>query len=531
MSCAHAAGRELCRATFSRPLSGRRAVSSTGALSTSWCRTTRNGSSTRDFVLVDFTADRLKGVQGLLSKDAKGNLDGGHLAICLDEAKVVVRLQDKKSDYVVESPPNTVKKEVPTRLALTFGPRGMKLYVGGKLVGSNAYRGGLQGNQEPVVIGAGDWKSGPRASDHLEAHFAGTINALALYDRSLDAPAIAALGPAGTALVQATTSAVGTPSTTSPDVTVEAPPAGPQPPSEVPIDIQVRTPLEPAVATTPTVQVVLGESHVIVANTPIGDQLVVPGSIQVSPTPVVQVRGAAIGLIRMTAAWPQEDIPTLLMFEERATKVSSDVDEQRAALFVELVKAAFKPRKSDQELRALDWWARIMREKRIEAAKGAQQAYADWQRGVGVPRASRIDVMLGNDKVNPPSYEALLANGFERVSGLGTAAANQSWSKVLKRLDAAKVELQPSSGGDVDVQAILDGVVTTLSLLKDGFTGWTTVAGTAYSIASSRWKQVQEAQELPGKLAGFLSFAKAPRRRARARAFTRRKVPSRPMSP
>jgi hypothetical protein len=118
-------------------------------------------------------------------------------------------------------------------------------------------------------------------------------------------------------------------------------------------------------------------------------------------------------------------------------------------------------------------------------------------------------VMLGNDKVNPPSFDLLLASGFERVSGPGTEAANKSWPIVLKRLQATQLELQKSAGGDTDAQAIIDGVVMTLSLLKDGFTGWTTVAGTAYSIASTRWKQVQEAGELPGKLAGFLSFAKA----------------------
>jgi trimeric autotransporter adhesin len=71
-------------------------------------------------LVLDFTAGRLKGDQGLLSKDAKGNLDGGHLAVWLDDGKIVVRLQDKKSDYVVQSPPNTVKRGVPTRLALAF---------------------------------------------------------------------------------------------------------------------------------------------------------------------------------------------------------------------------------------------------------------------------------------------------------------------------------------------------------------------------------------------------------------------------
>ena len=79
---------------------------------------------------------------------------------------------------------------------------------------------------------------------------------------------------------------------------------------------------------------------------------------------------------------------------------------------------------------------------------------------------------------------------------------------MLKRLQSAQLELQQSAGGDTDVQAIIDGVVTTLSLLKDGFTGWTTVAGTAYSIGSARWKQVQEAEGRPGELDAFLKFAK-----------------------
>jgi hypothetical protein len=198
------------------------------------------------------------------------------------------------------------------------------------------------------------------------------------------------------------------------------------------------------------------------------------------------------------------------MFWDRAQKAaaSNDMDEQRAALFVELVKAAFKPQKSDQDLRALEWWARVMKLKRIQAAEGAQRAYADWQNNITGPRASRIDVMIGNDKVNPPSLDLLLASGFERASGPGTEVANKSWPIVMKRLKATQVELQTSGGGDIDTQAIIDGVVTTLSLLKDGFTGWTTVAGTAYSIGSARWKQVEEAQGRPGELDGFLKFAK-----------------------
>ena len=55
----------------------------------------------------------------------------------------------------------------------------------------------------------------------------------------------------------------------------------------------------------------------------------------------------------------------------------------------------------------------------------------------------------------------------------------------------------------------ISAVVQTLGMLEGGFTVWTAAAGTAYSIASARWRQIQEAQDLPGKLEGFLSFAKA----------------------
>jgi hypothetical protein len=65
---------------------------------------------------------------------------------------------------------------------------------------------------------------------------------------------------------------------------------------------------------------------------------------------------------------------------------------------------------------------------------------------------------------------------------------------VLKRLETARVELQKSAGADV--RAILDGVVTTLSLLKDGFTIWT-AAVSAYSIgqaAGSRSRRQRNCQ-------------------------------------
>jgi hypothetical protein len=461
-------------------------------------------------VVLDFTADRRKGNQGLISKDAKGFLEGGHLAIWLDQGTVMVRLQDKQKDYVVQSSGTEVRKGVPTRLALAFGPGGIKLYLDGKMVGSNAYQGGLQGNQEPLVVGARDWSSSPQAADNLDAFFADTINALALYDRTLDGPAIAALGPAGTALAQAagpgTASSSRHPRGSRRDA--DAAPTGHRHRRAGRAENAAGESRHRRATAAPGGGDGGNDDHhsseELQRNLRSGD--IRPERLLQQQQPLQVRSGVSLPL----QPW-RDEAPAVAMLWERAKKAaaSNDMDEQRAALFVELVKAAFKPSKSDQELRALEWWARIMKLKRIQAAEGAQQAYADWQRGVTAPRASRVDVMLGNDKVNTPGYATLLASGFERVSGPGTAAANQSWPKVLTRLEATQVELQSNAGGDTDAQAIIDGVVMTLSLLKDGFTGWTTVAGTAYSIASNRWKQVQEAESLPGQLQGFLSFAKA----------------------
>lgn len=463
-------------------------------------------------LVLDFTADRLKGAQGLLSKDAKGFGDGGHLVVWLDEGTIVARMQDKKSDYVVQSPAKAVKKGVPTRLALTFGPAGMKLSVDGKVVGSNAFNGGLQGNQEPLVIGARDWMSSPRGADNPDAFFAGTISAVALYDRALDGPAIAALGPAGTVLAQAT--GPGTQPPATPEVAVAPPPA-----SQAPVELKL-PPASVSTGVQQSVPVVITEGTIITIpqeeiekNVPLlrPDQILEQG---LQSQQRFEIRS---GVSLALQPW-RDEAPAVAMFWQRAKQAagSSDMDEQRAALFVELVKAAFKPQKSDQELRGLEWWARVMKLKRIQAAEGAQQAYADWQSGKNAPRTSPIGQLFGDDKVNTPSYEALLASGFERVSGPGIVAANASWQKVLQRLEAAKVELRQEAASGTDVQAILDGFATTASILASMFPKGVpmgldpiTAVGIGYSLASTRWTQVQEAEDLPGKLAGFLSFAKA----------------------
>jgi hypothetical protein len=290
-------------------------------------------------VVLDVTADRLKGDQGLISKDANGKLDGGHLTVWLDQGKVVVRLQDKNSDYVVQSPANTVKRGVPTRLALAFGPGGMKLYVDGKVVGSNAYQGGLQGNQEPLVIGARDWRSSPGAADNLEAFFAGTIGALALYNRSFDAPAIAALGPAGTALAQ-----------------VAGPDTGVQSAS---VDFGVQQP----------VQMVVTEETTITIS---------PESLDTTPLRITPIPEAPVTV----ASAPSTFNPIVMGIEQsiRQHIGSTDESQVRAALYARFLEIVATPGLSRDKQAVMDWLALQVKQTRVEAARLALAEYDRWDR-------------------------------------------------------------------------------------------------------------------------------------------------------
>jgi hypothetical protein len=292
-------------------------------------------------VVVDFTADRLKGIQGLISKDAKGYLDGGHLVIWLDEGgAVVARMQDKTSEHFVQSPAQAVKTGVPTRLALAFGPGGMKLYLAGKMVGSNDYQGGLQGNQEPLVIGARDWASSPRAADNLDAFFAGTIRTVALYDHALDGPAIAALGPAGTALAQAA-----------------GPGTGAQ---QQPVQVVVVT-QGPTITVSP-------------------EELAKNVNISPSITPAPQAPVAVASFRDTIFNSASRTIPVVNLENSIRQQGITDKDLLRTAIYARLMEIARNPRPSADEKAVLDWLALQVKQTRVEAARLALAEYDRWDR-------------------------------------------------------------------------------------------------------------------------------------------------------
>ncbi len=139
----------------------------------------------------DVTADSVDGLQGLISKDHDMFGDGGHLTIWLDDGEIVVRLQSDDSSYTING--GTLKAGVTQSVAVTFGGDGFKLYVGGELVDSNNYTGGLEGNSEAIVIGASQWSSTAGTTDDLVNVFKGTLSDIGLYDNALSAAEIAYL--------------------------------------------------------------------------------------------------------------------------------------------------------------------------------------------------------------------------------------------------------------------------------------------------------------------------------------------------
>ena len=121
---------------------------------------------------------------GLFSKDASGFGAGGHLTIATTTDEVIeVRLQSTNGDNYVMSGPITLDHWYD--VVFTFGPDGMKLYVGGVLVDSDSYAGGLVGNTEPFVFGASTVNSNAGSVEPLTGLFSGLMDEVMILDYPL----------------------------------------------------------------------------------------------------------------------------------------------------------------------------------------------------------------------------------------------------------------------------------------------------------------------------------------------------------
>ena len=168
-----------------------------------------------------FRADDPSSRQGLVSKDASGHGDGGHLTIFLNNSRVRARLSSASAGYQLSSPP--VAADTWHHVAFTWGAGGMNLYLNGAAVRSDSYVGGLGstsgglGNREPMVFGVDTRNSAQRSAAGWSNPFSGLIDDVRLYNGTLDANQVANLhagqpiGPSTGPTVVMDTSDFGTP--------------------------------------------------------------------------------------------------------------------------------------------------------------------------------------------------------------------------------------------------------------------------------------------------------------------------------
>ncbi|MEO1621818.1 MAG: LamG-like jellyroll fold domain-containing protein, partial [Cyanobacteria bacterium J06632_3] len=147
-----------------------------------------------------FNANDVDDNQYLFSKDSSGYDTGGHLSIYLDDDRLYVRFQSTNGSHYVST--DELQSNQFYDVALTFGSRGLELWLDGVLVDTDNYTGGLgsnsggAGNYEPIVLGASQHSSGNLVADHLQSYFSGTLQDVRLIDKQLDSERISQLSVA-----------------------------------------------------------------------------------------------------------------------------------------------------------------------------------------------------------------------------------------------------------------------------------------------------------------------------------------------
>ncbi|MGH1377073.1 MAG: LamG-like jellyroll fold domain-containing protein [Alphaproteobacteria bacterium] len=126
------------------------------------------------------------GMQGLFSKDSSGFDDGGHIGIYMDGDDLYIRMQDTNGQVELRTDSVFTAGEE-THLAVNFGEGGLYVYANGEeVIADTSWTHGLQGNEEPIVLGANQWGSGDGVADNLVHPFTGTIENVKISDTQLD---------------------------------------------------------------------------------------------------------------------------------------------------------------------------------------------------------------------------------------------------------------------------------------------------------------------------------------------------------
>ena len=133
-----------------------------------------------------FNTSDLSSTQTLISRDSSSFDGGGHLNITLDtNGQIDVRHQTDSASHYVDSGVTTVNTGEWHQMSYSWGSDGMKLYIDDQLVDSDPTVLTLEGNNEPITIGASQWQSGDGTADNLKHYFEGQIDEVAIFDQAL----------------------------------------------------------------------------------------------------------------------------------------------------------------------------------------------------------------------------------------------------------------------------------------------------------------------------------------------------------
>ncbi len=144
-------------------------------------------------IAMNFSLDSTGGVNALLSKDASGYAEGGHLTAYVYNGKLTVRMQSDQASEWMTVRDRTINEGENHHLAISFGDEGLKLFLDGEMVAEDqSFTTGLEDNLESLVIGANGW-SRTENSNRAYWELDGSISNVLVYSEQLDGDQIAAL--------------------------------------------------------------------------------------------------------------------------------------------------------------------------------------------------------------------------------------------------------------------------------------------------------------------------------------------------
>ncbi len=137
--------------------------------------------------------DTERGMKTLLSKDARGFENGGHLTIWTDGAHLRSRIQTADGEENINGW-NVLEAGQDYAMSYTFDGKTAQLFLDGQLLGAASSTASWSLNDEEIAIGANIWGRDDSRPDWVKDVFDGQISDVQIFDRVLNQAEIIAVG-------------------------------------------------------------------------------------------------------------------------------------------------------------------------------------------------------------------------------------------------------------------------------------------------------------------------------------------------